>query len=119
MIVLDTSLWVEHLRTGHQGVRDALLQGRVAAHPWVAGELALGGAGDEVLSLLDRLPQAVVAEPAEVRRLISTAGLTGTGIGWVDAQLLASARLTPGAQLATGDRKLSAEAHRLGVGAEL
>lgn len=117
MIILDTSLWVEHLRGGHDGVQDALLAGTVVAHPWVIGELALGGASSPTLGLLERLPQAQVAEPVELRELIRRANLANTGIGWVDAQLLASTLLTPGARLATVDRKLRTQAEALGISA--
>lgn len=119
MIILDTSLWVEHLRGGHDGVQGALLAGKVVAHPWVIGELALGGASAPALELLERLPQAQIAEPQELRELIRRAKLANTGIGWVDAQLLASTLLTSGTRLATADRKLRTQAEDLGISAEV
>jgi predicted nucleic acid-binding protein len=87
----------------------------VLAHPWVVGELALGGAAVEVLRLLQQLPQSNVATDREVLALIESQGLAGRGIGWVDAALLASVKLTPGSRLVTGDRKLHAAAEHLGI----
>jgi predicted nucleic acid-binding protein len=107
VILVDTSVWVEHLRRGDHELAQALADGRVLAHPWVTGELALGGASDAVLGLLDRLPQATVATDHEVRTLIRNERLTGAGIGWVDAALLASLKLTPDAALLTRDRRLA------------
>lgn len=118
MIILDTSVWIDHLRKADPGVVDALNAARIANHPWVAGELALGGAASQVLGLLDQLPQALVAEPIELRAFIREAKLARTGIGWVDTQLLASARLS-GAVVATSDRKLRTQADRLGLLARL
>jgi predicted nucleic acid-binding protein len=111
VIIVDTSVWVEHLRNGHRGLEASLRANQVAAHPWVIGELALGGASSGVMELLGALPRAAVAEPAELLQFIDTAALPQTGIGWVDAQLLASARLSPGG--------LRAQADRLGLAAHL
>jgi predicted nucleic acid-binding protein len=117
VILADTSVWVEHLRSGKAGLAALLENGGVLAHPWVTGELALGNLRDrdEVLRLLGRLPQATVATDDEVLRVIDGEVLHGAGIGYVDAQLLAASRLTPDARLWTGDRRLSSVAVRLGV----
>lgn len=112
MILVDTSIWVDHLRRGNIELERALDAGNVLAHPWVTGELALGGANDQVLRLLAQLPAAVVATDDEVMALIRNEQLAGTGIGWVDAALLASARLTGDAELWTSDRKLAQAAAR-------
>lgn len=90
--------------------------GDVLGHPWVVGELALGHLGHraEVLGLLAGLPQATVATPAEVLLLIERHELHGVGIGYVDGQLLAATKLTPGATLWTNDRRLGAVTSRLG-----
>lgn len=86
-------------------------------HPMVLGEVALGNLSgrDEVLRLLAGLPHAVVAEEDEVRHLIEAVALYGRGIGYVDACLLASARLTPHARLWTRDRRLQLAARSLDV----
>lgn len=109
MILVDTSIWIDHLRTGDAALVRLLNDNAVLAHPWVTGELSLGDLRhrDEVISLLRGLPQAVVADEDEVLRLVDREGLYGAGIGYVDAQLLAATRLTPDARLWTRDRRLA------------
>ena len=117
MILVDTPLWVDHLRGSRPDLVVELDRGSVLAHPWVTGELALGhlSASSPVLRLLDRLPQAVVATPAEIRTTVDRHRLQGSGIGHVDAQLIASTLLTPGAALWTRDARLDAAARRAGA----
>lgn len=117
MILVDTSIWVDHFRNGHRVLVQLLELGTVLGHPWIAGELALGHLArrHEVLRLLSSLPGATVATPAEVLTFIDRHELQGLGIGYVDAQLLASTRLTPGARLWTNDKRLAAAAARLGL----
>lgn len=121
MIVVDTSLWVDHLRTGDPILSQLLDDARVLCHPWVVGELALGHLvrRAEILTLLANLPQAVVATDEEVRTFIDRHELYGLGIGYVDAQLLAATHLTPGARLWTRDQRLAAVATRLGRAVDL
>ncbi|HEU0317755.1 MAG TPA: type II toxin-antitoxin system VapC family toxin [Solirubrobacteraceae bacterium] len=116
MILVDTSVWVDHLRAGDPILVALLERNEVLAHPWVIGELALGNLRQrsEVISLLAGLPQAVLATPAEVLALIDHAKLSGIGIGYVDAQLLAATKLTAGSGLWTHDRRLRAAAVGLG-----
>jgi hypothetical protein len=92
--------------------------GAVLAHPWVTGELALGNLThrDEVIGLLRGLPQATLAGDDEVMGLIVRERLPGTGIGYVDAQLLAATRLTADTRLWTKDKRLASVAARLGLG---
>lgn len=118
MILVDTSVWVDHLRSGNDALSKLLHGGAVLAHPCVTGELALGNMRnrDEILTLLRDLPQAVVAEHDEVLRLITDETLHGHGIGYVDAQLLAAGRLTSDTTLWTLDKRLAAVAGRLGLG---
>lgn len=115
MILVDTSVWVDHLRSGNVALSELLESNAVVGHPWVAGELALGNLRhrDEIIGLLQALPQAVVADDHEVRRLIEIERLHGTGIGYVDAQLLAATRLTPGTTLWTTDKRLATVTARL------
>lgn len=117
MILVDTSLWVDHLRQGHPPLAELLEDARVLGHPWVAGELALGHLSKrrEILGLLGRLPQASVATDEEVMTLVHRHRLFGLGIGYVDAQLLAATLLTGDAVLWTADRRLTAAAQRLDV----
>jgi predicted nucleic acid-binding protein len=116
VIVVDTAIWVDHLRDGDRELAALLGDGRVLGHPWVTGELALGSlrAREEVLRLLYALPQAQVATDAELLAFIDRHELHGLGIGYVDAQLLA-ATLLAGAALWTRDRRSHAAAQRLGV----
>ena len=120
MILLDTSIWVDHLRSGDRTVSTLLERGRILAHPWVVGEIALGNLTNrrEVLGLLSSLPQPTVATTAEVLTLIERHELSGRGVGYVDAQLLASTRLTREAALWTNDKRLAAAASRLGCGVD-
>ena len=117
MILVDTSVWIDHLRTGDPHLVELLEDARVLAHPWVTGELALGRLShrDEILGLLSQLPQATVATDVEVLTLIENQRLSGLGIGYVDAHLLAATLLTPGARLWTRDTKLRATAARQGL----
>ena len=116
MILVDTSVWVDHLRTGHSGLAGLLDDNLVLGHPWVTGELALGTLARraELIRLLSALPQATVATAEEVMVLVDRHALYGLGIGYVDAQLLASTLLSGGARLWTTDRRLGAAAIRLG-----
>ncbi|MBA3619523.1 MAG: VapC toxin family PIN domain ribonuclease [Actinomycetota bacterium] len=120
MILADTSVWVDHLRSGDPTLATLLDLNQVMIHPWVIGELALDHLSQrgEVMGLLAHLPQATVATATEVLTLIESDQLHGTGIGYVDAQLLAATRLTPGTRLWTRDRRLSAAAERLGCAAD-
>lgn len=116
MILVDTAVWVDHLRAGHPTLVALLEDGLVLGHPWVVGELALGRLSQrhELIRLLEGLPQATVATNEEVMTLIDRHGLYGLGIGYVDAQLLAATRLTPDTAFWTADRRLAAAASRLG-----
>jgi predicted nucleic acid-binding protein len=117
VILVDTSIWVDHFRAGDAVLADLLESSTVLGHPWVTGELALGRLGErrQLLQLLDSLPQAEVATPAEVAMSIEAHPLHGLGIGYVDAQLLAATRLTPQARLWTRDKRLAAAAARHGL----
>jgi predicted nucleic acid-binding protein len=119
VILVDTSVWVDHLRKGDQVLGRLLFAGRVLAHPFIVGELSLGvlRQREAVLSALMDLPQATIATEEEVFRFIEANGLPGSGIGYVDAHLLAATRLTPGAAIWTRDKRLSEVAERLGLAA--
>ena len=118
MTLVDTSVWVEHLRHGHPGLAALLEEGRVLCHPFVIGELACGHLSNRggTLHLLGALPEAPLAGHDEVLRLVGARRLHGSGLGWIDAHLLASALLA-GSPLWTLDRRLAAVASRVGVGA--
>lgn len=118
MILVDTSVWVDHLRKGDTELAALLTAGNVLAHPFVIGELALGQLKqrETVLSALRNLPQANIASDAEVMQFIEQHALAGLGIGFVDAHLLASARLTAESIFWTRDKRLRSIAERLGLG---
>jgi predicted nucleic acid-binding protein len=117
MILVDTSIWVDHLRRGDPTLAALLQNGQVLGHPAVAGEFGLGMLAnrDELLGLLANLPQAVPATHAEAMTFITQHRLFGLGIGYVDVQLLASTALTGEAALWTRDKRLHATADRLGL----
>jgi len=120
VILVDTSVWIDHLRTGEPDLAALLQDGHVLAHPWVTGELALGHLArrSEILGLLGNLPQATAATDVEVLSLIARHQLFGLGIGYVDAHLLAATMLTTGARLWTRDKRLAAVAAQHGLASD-
>ena len=116
MILADTSVWIEHLRKGSARLRSLLYDEQVLCHPFVVGELACGRLrnGQEILSMVRALPEARVAEQEEVLRFLEARRLYGRGLGWVDANLLASTLLT-GCALWTLDKPLRRAAAALDV----
>jgi len=116
MILADTSIWVEHFKKGSRVLAALLDSGRVLVHPWVLGELALGGVSHEALALITALPGAATAADDELLSFIARERLAGSGIGYVDTQLLASTRLTPDVRLWTAEGKLRTVAERLALG---
>jgi len=116
LILVDTSLWVDHLRRGDAQLVSLLERANVIIHPFVVGEIACGSLRDRssILELLQDLPAAVVAEGEEVLGFIERHVLHGNGIGYVDVHLLASVALTEGAKLWTRDKSLRRVAQALG-----
>lgn len=96
MVLVDTSVWIDHLRTGNPRLEALLDEGEAVCHPFIIGELACGHVRNRrrILDLLRSLPGVVTAGHDEVMRLIDAHRLMGTGIGYLDAHLLASARLS-------------------------
>jgi hypothetical protein len=117
MILVDTSVWIGHLRRRSDRLAAQLDLGVVACHPFVIGELALGTLRDRslILVLLSKLPAVRPARHDEVLAFVERRELQGTGIGWVDAHLLASA-LMDRLPLWTLDRRLAEAARRLRAG---
>ena len=119
MVLVDTAIWVLHLKKGDADLKALLEDGEVLCHPFIIGELACGNLKNrgEILSLLKALPQAKVAGHDEVMEFIEIHSLAGAGLGYVDVHLLASALLSK-STLWTTDRSLSAAAKKLGIGYE-
>ena len=115
-VLVDTSVWVDHLRRHDAQLAALLVAGEVITHPFVIGELACGNLRrrDALLALLQALPTATVATHEEALHLVSHARLHGKGLGWVDAHLLAAACLTA-CRIWTRDKALAAAAAALGV----
>ena len=116
MILVDTSVWIDHLRLGDPELASALQSCEVLCHPHVVGELACGNlrARDKVITLLQALPVSPVVSDKESLCFIDNYGLMARGIGYIDVQLLASARLA-GAHLWTRDKRLQTVALELGL----
>ena len=117
MIVVDSSIWIDHIHAGVPHLGDLLLREHALMHPHALGEIALGSIRDRdnVLTRLERLPVPTVASEGHVLYLIDEFQLAATGIGYTDAHLLASARLIPGGLLWTRYKRLHAQAERLEV----
>jgi predicted nucleic acid-binding protein len=116
MILVDTSIWVAHLRHGDPHLAALLAEGSVLVHPFVIGELACGNLRNraEILSLLRALPFSAMAEHEEVMVFIERNDLMGMGLGYVDVHLLAAAFLS-GVRLWTDDRSLLKACADLGL----
>lgn len=117
MILVDTSVWIDHFRTAEPQLVALLNRREVLAHPSVIGEIALGSVAKraDVLHYLNNLPSVVTATPDEIMIFIERHKLANAGLGYVDASLLASAALTPGSALWSRDKSLRAAAVRCGV----
>jgi predicted nucleic acid-binding protein len=116
MVLVDTSVWIDHLRGGDVGLVELLEGGRVLMHPFVLGELACGNLRNrrELLQLLGELPRSPVASENEVLYFIDRHRLHGRGIGYVDAHLLAAVALESSATLWSRDRRMAELALEMG-----
>jgi predicted nucleic acid-binding protein len=121
LILADTSIWIDHLRSGNKELGNLLDRGQIVIHPFVTTELALGSLRDRVdtLALLDLLPQLRVAQLSEVRLTVEVRRLYSRGIGLVDAHLIASVLLNPPTLLWTRDKALRRVTEILGIHAGL
>jgi len=120
VILLDASVWIDHIRSADRRVFELLDAGKVLCHPFVIGEVAMGQFRNRsaVLSDLRRLRIAEIASHQEVMTLVERRSLFGKGIGYVDAHLLAATFLTPNASLWTRDKSLKEAARQLKLAAE-
>ena len=116
MVLVDTSVWVSHLREGNSELADLLNNGNVLCHPFIVGELACGNLKDRqaILSYLELLPMSIIAEHEEVLSFIEYNRLMGKGLGYVDVHLITSAALS-GVSIWTFDKKLAQTADNLHI----
>jgi predicted nucleic acid-binding protein len=116
MVLVDSSVWVEHLRSGDIGLENLLNEGHVVCHLFIVGELACGNLSNrsEILSLLHALPLATHAEHEEVMHFIENYSLMGKGLGYIDMHLMVSALLTK-VPIWTLDNKLKEVSLKLGI----
>ena len=116
MTLVDTSVWIDHLRVSDRRLVALLLDEHVLGHPFVIGELACGSMKrrGEVLGLLKHLPQIATVPDPEVLVFVERRALVGKGLGWIDVHLLAST-VASGHTLWTKDKRLADAARRLGV----
>ena len=114
MILVDTSVWIDHFRSSNRALADLLDEGQVLVHPFVLGEIACGNLQNrtEIVSLMRGLPMVPKASDAEILLFIERRGLMGRGIGLIDAHLLASCLMQP-CLLWTADRRLRTIAEEL------
>lgn len=117
MILVDSSIWIDHLSGNNLQLADQLIGGSVLIHPFILGEICCGNLKNRstVLHLLGNLARCSTATDDEVLYLIDTKRLMGQGIGYIDAHLLASCLLDRGTMLWTRDKRLAAVAQQLGV----
>ncbi len=121
MILADTSVWIDHFRSGSKPLQNALNLGQIVIHPWIIAELALGSLRDraKTLAMLDLLPQVRVARPTELRLMIEARHLHNLGIGLTDAHLIAAVFLNPPTLLWTTDKRLRKVAEGFAIHATL
>lgn len=121
MILVDTSIWIDHLHKTEPGLVALLEDTQVCTHPMIIGELALGSLQNRavVLRLLADLPTTPIASHSEVLHLVEAHALSGLGLSLVDAHLLAALQLSAADQLWTRDRRLRSAAQNLAVAADV
>ena len=118
MILVDTSVWIDHIHHRVPGLAQALDDGEVVSHAFVIGELACGTiqARKQILALMQQLPSAPMATHDEALELVERRRLMGKGLSYADVHLLASVAIADGLQLWTSDKRLAAVAATLKIG---
>lgn len=121
MILVDSSIWIDHFRSAVPLLQELIIERNVMSHPFVVGELAMGSLRDREIAIrsLSRLPRALVMDDDDVLALIARFKIYARGLGYIDAHLLASTRSTPAASIWTRDRRVQAVAEELGIAADL
>ncbi len=117
MILVDTSVWIDHFRTGEPYLVDLLNNEDALMHPFIIGELACGNLQNrkEILALLGNLPSVPHASNGEVLALIENCSLMGRGIGYIDVHLVGSVLLADGVKLWTRDKRLAILSNELSL----
>ena len=120
MVIVDTSIWVDSLRTGDARLGEWMAADRLLQHPFVTAEIGMGSfrsASDRgrVIDLLDSFAQIPIADSQSLHDFVAENALYGTGIGFADAHLLHACRTNPSARLATRDKRLARQAERMGI----
>lgn len=117
MILVDSSIWIDYLRSGDIILARLLEESSVLTHPFILGELALGNLRqrEQILGHLLALPEITPATDEEVMHFINTNRLYGRGIGYIDAHLLASVRLASGSRIWTRDKRLHGLAREMNI----
>lgn len=118
MILADTSIWVDYLRSANPEMEQRLADGRIVIHPFIVADIALGSLRNrrKVMNGMEALLEVRVAQLSEVRHMIEAHSLYSKGIGLTDVHLIASCLLTPGTQLWTRDSAMEKTARGLGIG---
>jgi predicted nucleic acid-binding protein len=121
VILADTSVWIDHFRSGNKELQKALNAGQIVIHPAIVAELALGSLHErtKTLAMLDLLPQVRVARFSELRHMIEARRLYNLGIGLIDVHLVAAVFINSPTLLWTRDRRLRKAAEALGIRANL
>jgi predicted nucleic acid-binding protein len=121
LILADTSVWINHFRSGNKELHKDLNRGQIVIHPCITADLALGSLRERIktLAMLDLLPQVRVAQMSELRLMIEARRLYSLGIGLTDTHLIASIFINPPTLLWTKDKRLRKVAEALGIHANL
>jgi len=116
MILVDTSIWIDHLNNSNNELIRLLNSNRVCIHPFIIGELSCGNIANrkELLSLLRALPRVEPVLEEEIFTLIENKNLYGIGLGIVDINLIASA-LIHDVKIWTHDKSLNKIAKKLNI----
>lgn len=117
MILADSSVWIDHLRSADRDLERVIGEGELLVHPFVIAELALGSIPNRApfFEALGKLERAATLDDEGLLRFVEDHELFATGLSMVDAHLLASAAITPNIKLWTRDKRLNAQARRLGL----
>ena len=117
VVVVDTSIWIDHLRSGDPRLKQLIADKSLFQHPFIIGEISVGNLAtrEQTVRALRGLPQIEPVSEEEFHRFLGAAELFGTGLGFVDVHVLAATAATPGAEIWTGDRRMLEQAERLGL----